>query len=62
MLICRVVASRTFLAYFTELLDLFDLEVIIETDCISEMMLFDTFCRDINKDVGQDERLKIELL
>ena len=51
MLICRVVASRTFLAYFTELLDLFDLEVIIETDCISEMMLFNTFCWDINKDV-----------
>ena len=51
LLICCVVASRTFLAYLPELLDLLNLEVIIETDRISEMMLFNTFCWDINKDI-----------
>lgn len=51
LLICCVVASRTFLAYFTELLDLLNLEVVIETDCISKLMLFNTFCWDINKDI-----------
>ena len=51
LLICCVVASRTFLAYLPELLDLLNLEVIIETDRISEMMLFNTLCWDINKDI-----------
>ena len=51
LLICCVVASRAFFAYFTELLDLFNLEVIIETDCVPKMMLFDSLCRDVNKDI-----------